>query len=130
MNTGSIQLALSDAAKAEALRTILARSAQAQVECVERPEPESACAVVVDPAHLHRLPVPLRRPERVILVGPGDEESLQRAWDLGVSSVVNEQDPLNTVVLAILSVCLRTGVVKEQAAADTAARPVERAERE
>lgn len=128
MKTGSIQLALSDAAKAEALRTILARSAQARVECVERPEPDAACAVVVDPAHLHRLPVPLRRPERVVLVSPGDEESLQRAWDLGVSSVVNEQDALNTVVLAILSVCLRTGAAKEQVAAHAAPPPVERAE--
>jgi hypothetical protein len=112
----SIQLALSDTAKAEALRTVLSRSAGSPVVCVEQPEPETACAVVVDLAHLGRLPVPLTHPERVVLLARSDEECLQSAWDLGVSSVVSESDPLNTVVLAILAVCLRAGPSKEPAA--------------
>jgi hypothetical protein len=112
---GSIQLALSDTTKAEALRALLARSARVPVECVAKPELERACAVVVDPAHMNGLARPLSHPERVVLVTPGDEQSLQDAWDLGVSSVVNEQDPVNTVVLAVLAVCLRCGGAKEQA---------------
>lgn len=114
---GSIQLALSDTVKAEALRSVLSRSSKAPVVCVERPDPESACAVVVDPEHLQRLPVPLAHPERIVMVAPGDEEILQSAWDLGVNSVVHEQDPVNTVVLAILAVCLHAGPAKDRAPA-------------
>ncbi len=106
---GSIQLALSDAAKAEALRGVLARSAQREVVCMDRPDLDSACVVVVDQAHFSVLPLPLSKPDRVILLASSDPESLKSAWDAGVSSVVNEQDSLNTVVLAILAVCLRTG---------------------
>lgn len=118
---GSIQLALSDAAKAEALCSVLNRSAGAPAVCVEQPDPASACAVVVDLAHLGRLPLPLSHPERVILVAPNDEQNLQNAWDLGVSSVVGELDPLNTVVLAILAVCLRCGAAKGQIPAEEVA---------
>lgn len=117
MTMGSIQLALSDTAKAEALRSVLARSAKAPVVCVDQPDPALACAVVVDPEHLARLPVPLAHPERIVMVAPGDEELLQAAWDLGVNSVVNEQDSVNTVVLAILAVCLHAGPAKERAPA-------------
>jgi hypothetical protein len=106
---GSIYLALSDTAKAEALRGILSRSAQREVVCTETPDLESACVVVVDQAHLNALPLPLTKPDRVILMASSDAASLKSAWEAGVSSVVNEQDSLNTVVLAILAVCLRTG---------------------
>lgn len=114
---GSIQLALSDTVKAEALRSVLSRSAKAAVVCVEWPDPATACAVVVDPGHLGRLPVPLVHPERIVMVAPGDEEILQAAWDLGVNSVVSDHDPVNTVVLAILAVCLRAGPAKDRAPA-------------
>jgi hypothetical protein len=128
MTMGSIQLALSDAVKAEALRSVLSRSAKAAVLCVERPDPETACAVVVDPEHLRLLPAPLAHPERIVMVAPGDEEILQAAWDLGVNSVVNEQDPVNTVVLAILAVCLHTGPAKDRTPAqDPLDPPVPRA---
>jgi len=104
-----IQLALSDTAKADALRNLLARSTQLQVRCVEKPCLEEACVVVVDPPHLRLLPNPLPFPERVVLMTVNDAGHLRDAWDAGVSSVVTEQDPPNTVVLAILSACLRSG---------------------
>lgn len=118
----SIQLALSDGAKAEALRTVLSRSTGSPAVCVEQPDLESACAVVVDLAHLGRLPAPLSHPQRVVLIARSDEECLQSAWDLGVSSVVSESDPLDTVVLAILAVCLRAGPAKGQGAELTSLR--------
>ena len=58
-----IQLALSDAAKADILRNLLSRSTQLQVRCVEQPRLEEACVIVVDPAHLRLLPNPLPFPE-------------------------------------------------------------------
>jgi DNA-binding NarL/FixJ family response regulator len=111
---GSIQLALSDAAKAEVLRGVLARSAQRDVVCVEKPDLASACVVVVDQAHMAGLPQPLPQPDKIVLLAASDPDSLKEAWDAGVSSVVSEQDSLNTLVLAILSVCLRTGAARSK----------------
>jgi hypothetical protein len=106
---GSIQLALSDSVKADQLRALLARTTPATVRCVELPSPAEACVVVVDPAHLALLGRPLEYPERVVLITRNDAQHLREAWEAGVNSVVSEQDPANTIVLAILSACLRSG---------------------
>ncbi len=104
-----IQLALSNAAKADLLRSLLSRSTQLPVRCVDKPCIEEACVVVVDPAHMRMIPAPLAFPERVVLITQNDPNHLKDAWEAGVNSVVSEQDPPNTVVLAILSACLRSG---------------------
>lgn len=104
-----IQLALSNTAKSDLLRSLLCRSTQLPVRCVESPCFEEACVVVVDPPHLRMLPSPLAFPERVVLITQNDANHLRDAWEAGVNSVVSEQDPPNTVVLAILSACLRSG---------------------
>jgi hypothetical protein len=106
---GCIQLALNDAARADQLRGLLVRTTQMQVRCVESPCVEEACVVVVDPAHLRMLPAPLAFPDRVVLITQKDTTHLKDAWEAGVNSVVSDQDPLNTIVLAILSACLRSG---------------------
>jgi hypothetical protein len=113
MNT--IQLALSDTAKASSLRGLLARSCEMEVRCVDRPDLEVACVVVVDAEHLDRLPNPLLNPERVVLITRNDPTHLKEAWEAGVNSVVSDQDSLNTVVLAVLSACLRAGCMKPKA---------------
>lgn len=118
--TGNIQLALDDAVKANALRALLSRSAGIPVVCVEFPVVEDACVVVVDPPHLTRLPAPLTHPERVVLISQGDSGSLEYAWDAGVSSVISDEDPLNTAVLAILAACLRSGSCRQKQAGQTA----------
>jgi len=107
-----IQLALSDTAKADALRGVLARSAPIEVVCVKVPELDRACVVVVDQDHFDSLPMPLATPEKVVLISSNDPGSLKSAWDAGVVSVISDQDPLNTAVLAILAACLRTGAAR------------------
>ena len=104
-----IQLALSNVAKADLLRGLLSRSTQLPVHCVESPCIEEACVVVVDPPHLRMIPSPLAFPERVVLITQNDPNHLKDAWEAGINSVLSEQDPPNTVVLAILSACLRSG---------------------
>ena len=104
-----IQLALCNAAKADLLRGLLCRSTQLLVRCVESPCIEEACVVVVDPPHLRMMPSPLAFPEKVVLITQNDASHLKDAWEAGVNSVVSDQDPPNTVVLAILSACLRSG---------------------
>ena len=109
----NIQLTLSDSEKAEAIRALLVRSTRVPVACVEVPNFEEACVVVMDTAHFRDGSAPLAHPERVILITRNDDQHLREAWDAGVHSVLSEQDPLNTVVLAILAVCLGSGIGKQ-----------------
>jgi hypothetical protein len=102
----TIALALTDTKYARALQDLLARDAALQ-DCIVRPvaaPPAGEPAVlVVDSAHLDRLPRPLPRPEKVVLVTGNAPEQLTRAWEAGIVSVVFEQDPLSTALLAILA---------------------------
>ena len=111
---GSIQIALSDIAKAEALRVLLARSTPVPVLCVESPNYEDACAVVLDGMHFSAEPGPLSYPERIVLITTNDPTRLREAWEAGVNSVLTEQDPLNTVVLAVLASCLRNSSTRQK----------------
>ncbi|MGC8761763.1 MAG: hypothetical protein ACP5VC_17545 [Bryobacteraceae bacterium] len=109
---GSIQVSLTDADRARALCELLQRSTQTPVVCTDRPDLENACAVVLDRDSFHRLPQPLEHADRIVLITSNDATHLKEAWEAGVHSVLSEQDPLNTVVLAVLATCLRSGTRK------------------
>lgn len=109
---GSIQVSLTDADRARALCELLERSTQTPVVCTNRPDLESACAVVLDWDSFHRLPQPVEHADRIVLITSNDATHLKEAWEAGVHSVLSEQDPLNTVVLAVLATCLRSGTRK------------------
>lgn len=113
---GSIQLAMSDAGRAEALRGLLARSTHVPVHCVECPDFEAACVVVMDAERFGTMTRPLIHPERIVLITRNDAGHLKEAWEAGVNSVLSEQDPMNTVVLAVLAACLRTGTLRPKSA--------------
>jgi hypothetical protein len=103
----TIQLALSDTRAADELKRMLSGSTTCQVICVARPEVKTPGVLVVDDASLASLPQPIEDPERVVLITHDDAPALKSAWEAGVSSVVFDRDPMSTVVLAILSACLR-----------------------
>jgi hypothetical protein len=103
----TIQIAINDASYRAALQRVLSENAPCDVVCVEQPDPDTSGVMVVDSEHLDQMALPLRRPERVVLVAHDHPESLARAWDAGVNSVVYDRDPLNTAVLAVLSARLR-----------------------
>lgn len=103
----TVQLAIADAAYAAALSELLERSVGGEVRVVERPDAKREGVIVVDSEALERLPLPLVRPERVVLITRNDPEQLSRAWNAGILSVVFCNDPLNTAVLAILAAGLR-----------------------
>ena len=111
---GSIQIALSDTAKADALRVLRARSTHVPVLCVESPNYEEACAVVLDGRRSSAEPGPLPHPERIVLITNNDPIHLREAWEAGVNPVLTEQDPMNTVVLAVLASCLRTSSTRQK----------------
>lgn len=117
---GSIQISLSDGTRAEALSSLLERSTQTPVVRTEKIDLESACVAVLDEETFQRLPRPIEYADRIVLITRHDALHLKEAWEAGVHSVLSEQDPLNTVVLAVLATCLRSGTRKPKPAAGPA----------
>lgn len=113
---GSIQVSLTDSSRAQALCSLLERSTQTPVVLTDKPDLENACAAVLDMDSFHRLPRPVEHADRIVLIAGNDALHLKEAWEAGVHSVLSEQDPLNTVVLAVLATCLRSGTRKPKPA--------------
>ncbi len=103
----AVQLSIADGQYAGALRDALSRSCAWRVESVDRPDLTQSCVLVLDEAAFSRLPLPLSNPERVVLITRKDPESLAEAWEAGIVSVVSQDDPTNTVLLAIMAAALR-----------------------
>jgi len=103
----TVQLSIGDSRYAAALREAVARSCAWHVELVDRPDPARYGVLVLDEAAFLRLPLPLAHPERIVLVTRKDAELLAEAWDAGIVSVVSEEDPINTVLMAIMAAALR-----------------------
>jgi hypothetical protein len=102
-----IQLAIDDPAYRAALKEQLAKQANWEISCVDHPDMALPGVVVIDRQHLDRLPSPLVGAERVVLITKRTPEELAKAWESGVASVVYENEPLGTAVLAIHSARLR-----------------------
>ncbi len=103
----TVQLTINDAPYAVALRDLLMRNGTREVRCVQQPDTKQDGVIVVDSEALDRLPLPLLNPERVVLVTSNDPQHLTQAWNAGVRSVVFNEDPLSTAVLAIMAAELR-----------------------
>src|SRR5450755_4056957 len=103
----TVQLAIADGMYAAALREALSRSCAWHVESVGRPDPAQHCVMVLDQSALLRLPLPLSNPERIVLITHRDAQLMAEAWEAGIVSVVSEQDPISTVLLAIMAAGLR-----------------------
>ncbi len=103
----TVQLSLSDALYASALRELLEQTAAREVRCVAAPDPKQEGVMVVDADALDSLPLPLVNPERVVLITRNDPRHLAKAWNAGIRSVVFNEDPLSTAVLAIMAAGLR-----------------------
>ena len=102
-----VQLALADGAYLGALREALCRSCAWRVESVARPDPSEDCVLVLDEAAFEHLLLPLSHPERIVLITRRDPQLLAQAWDAGLVSVVSQQDPMSTVLLAVMAAALR-----------------------
>ena len=103
----TVQLAIADGIYATALREALSRSCAWHVESVSRPDPTRPCVMVLDQAALEHLPLPLSNPERIVLITRRDTQLMAEAWEAGIISIVSEQDPISTVLLAIMAAGLR-----------------------
>jgi hypothetical protein len=103
----TIQLTIADKAYAAALRDLLVRTAGCKVTAVEFPDMREEGVIVLDSDALDRLPSEVPNPERVVLIAPNDPRLLSRAWAAGIVSVVFDNDPINTALLAIMAARLR-----------------------
>jgi cell division septation protein DedD len=106
----TVQLSIADGPYAATVREALSRSCAWHVEAVERPDLTRHDVMVLDEQAFARLPLPLPNPERVVLITrqePQAPQFLAEAWEAGIVSVVSEEDPLSTVLLAIMAAALR-----------------------
>ncbi len=103
----TVQLAIADGMYVAALREALSRCCAWHVESVGRPDPSQHCVMVLDQSALETLPLPLANPERIVLITHRDPQLMAEAWEAGIVSVVSEQDPISTVLLAIMAAGLR-----------------------
>jgi hypothetical protein len=74
---------------------------------VEVPDLGLGGVVVVDAHSLERLPGVIANPERVVLITQKDAPHLAKAWEAGIESVVFDNEPLSTAMLAIMGARLR-----------------------
>ena len=114
----TVQLSITDGQYAATVREALSRSCACHVESVERPDLSKHNVMVLDEQAFARLPLPLSNPERVVLVTrkePQAPQFLAQAWEAGIVSVVSEEDPLSTVLLAIMAAALRVAITNTPA---------------
>jgi hypothetical protein len=112
----TVQLSIADNVYAASVREALSRCCAWHVESVDRPDLSQRCTLVLDETAFERLPLPLSNPERVVLITHKDPRSLAQAWEAGIVSVVSDEDPINTAVLAIMAAALRVAKSHSQAA--------------
>jgi hypothetical protein len=101
-----IQLALSDAAYGSALRCLLEIQGSGAVEFSETVTINPAGVLVLDVEHLRRIALPIRHPERVVLIAENRFEDMESACDAGLQSVVLREDPISTAALAVMAASL------------------------
>ena len=103
----TVQLILADGVFAATVREALSRSCACHVEYADRPDLARPCVLVLDEFAFARLPLPLPNPERIVLISRKEHALLARAWEAGIVSVVSAEDPMSTILLAIMSASLR-----------------------
>jgi DNA-binding NarL/FixJ family response regulator len=113
----TIQLAIANTSYATALRELLTRNAAWRVLSVDLPDPLMEGVIVLDAPALERLPSRIGSPERVVLITRNDPGELARAWEAGIVSVVFDNDPMSTAMLAIMAARLQAAKAVRQDAA-------------
>ena len=106
----SVQLSIADGPYANTVREALSRTCAWHIEAVDQPDLSRHGVMVLDEQAFARLPLPLSNPGRVVLIArkePQAPQFLAQAWEAGIVSVVSEEDPINTVLLAIMAAALR-----------------------
>ena len=103
----TVRLGLADTVYAAALRDALTHTCAWHIDSAESLDAGQPCVLVLDDAALAHLPLSLAHPECIVLITHKDSERMAQAWDAGIVSVVGWDDPMDTVLLAIMAAALR-----------------------
>ena len=103
----TVQLAVGNAPYGPVLSDLLSHAESCSVTSVDKPDPLQSGVLVINEQTLDRLPQPIDRPERIVLITPREPEQLARAWEAGIRCVVFDSDPPRTMALAVLGAGLR-----------------------
>ena len=103
----TVQLSIADGQYAAAIREALSRSCAWHVETADSPDATQQCVLVLDEMAFAKLPLPLSNPERIVLIARKNPRVLAEAWEAGIVSVISADDPISTVLLAIMAAALR-----------------------
>jgi hypothetical protein len=107
-----IQLAVSNTSQANAIQNALEHNGDWDIARVAQPDPRIGGIIIADDRALDRTLPTLVSPERVVLITRNRPESLTRAWEAGIISVVFESDSVETILLAVLAASLRSQPAK------------------
>lgn len=107
-----IQLAVSNNSQANAIQNALEHNGDWDIVRVTQPDPRVDGIIIADDGALDRIFTGLVNPQRVVLLTRNRPESLSRAWETGIISVVFESDSIETILLAVLAASLRSTPTK------------------
>lgn len=103
----TVQLAVGNAPYGAVLSDLLTHAESCRVRPVDTPDPLQPGVLVVNEKTLDSLPMPIDRPERVVLITPNEARRLERAWQAGIRCVVFDSEPPRTMALAVMAAALR-----------------------
>jgi len=103
----TVQVAIHDAECSQSICEVLRREGRHTIVVVEQPDFSLDGVIVIDCDHLERIGQGAEQPDRFVLVTRKDPDRLARLWNAGIRHVVFEDDPPNTVQLAVSAAELR-----------------------
>ncbi|HZU28595.1 MAG TPA: hypothetical protein VFA04_23930 [Bryobacteraceae bacterium] len=103
----TVQVAITDTEYAQTISALLRREGRYQLMMVAEPDLALEGVVVLDCEHLERLGSAVGAPERFVLITRKDPDRLAELWNAGIRHVVFQEDPPNTLQLAVSAAELR-----------------------
>lgn len=103
----TVQIVMADREYASELEALLVRDGRHRVYRDSEPESGWDGVIVMDLAHFNNLAWETHRPDQIVLIVPRNEQCLRKAWEAGLQSVVYEDEPPRTLLLAVMAAELR-----------------------
>lgn len=103
----NVQIVIADREYAAELDALLVRDGRHRVYRDSEPDFGRDGVIVMDLAHFEKLACEVHRLDQIVLMVPRDEQCLRRAWDAGLQSVVYNDEPPRTLLLAVMAAELR-----------------------
>jgi len=103
----TVQIIMANRGYARELERLLIRDGKHRVLQLESPDQNQAGVVVMDESSFNEFEKIPCQPEQVVLVAGHESSLLTRAWEAGLRSVVYNDEPIQTTLLAVIAAELR-----------------------